>query len=131
MRVLIAEDDPTSRTLLRELLRGYGAVDEVSNGRDAEAAVERALDAGQAYDLVCLDIMMPEMDGHEALHEIRAVEAARGIPLGSGVKVIMITALSDKRNVMAAFAEQCDAYLLKPIDRAKLLEHLRRFQLIV
>jgi two-component system chemotaxis response regulator CheY len=116
--------------LLRELLRPYGTVDEATNGRDAEAAVIKALGERQPYDLVCLDIMMPEMDGHEALHEIRAVEAAHGVPLGSGAKVIMTTALSDKRNVLAAFAEQCDAYLLKPIEKPKLLEHLRQFKLI-
>lgn len=130
MRILIAEDDPTNRTLLRELLKGYGPVDEVTNGRDAETAVLKALVAGAPYDLVCLDIMMPELDGHAALREIRAAEAAKGIPLGSGAKVIMTTALSDKRSVMTAFGEQCDAYLVKPIHRARLLDHLRRFALI-
>jgi two-component system, chemotaxis family, chemotaxis protein CheY len=130
MRVLIAEDDPTSRTLLRQLLKAYGSVDEVTNGRDAETAVLRALVAGAPYDLVCLDIMMPELDGHAALKEIRAMEAAKGIPLGGGAKVIMTTALSDKGSVMAAFNEQCDAYLMKPIDKAKLLDHLRRLSLI-
>jgi two-component system chemotaxis response regulator CheY len=130
MRILIAEDDPTSRLLLRELLKGYGTVDEVTNGRDAEAAVQKALAAGARYDLVCLDIMMPEMDGHATLHEIRIVEEAHGVPLGSGAKVIMTTALGDKRNVMAAFAEQCDAYLVKPVEKAKLLDHLRRLGLI-
>lgn len=130
MRILIAEDDPTSRMLLRELLKGYGTVDEVANGRDAEAAVLKAFEEDAPYDLICLDVMMPEMDGQETLHEIRTVEAARGVPLGSGAKIVMTTALSDKRNVLEAFAEQCDAYLLKPIDKAKLLEHLRRFQLV-
>ncbi len=130
MRVLIAEDDDTSRLLLRELLRPYGTVDETTNGRDAEAAVLQALEDGEPYDLVCLDIMMPEMDGQEALHEIRAVEAAHGVPLGAGAKVIMTTALTDKRSVMAAFAEQCDAYLPKPVEKAKLVDHLRRLGLI-
>ncbi len=130
MRVLIAEDDPTSRTLLRELLKGYGTVEEAVNGRDAETAVLKALVAGTPYDLICLDIMMPEMDGHAALQEIRTMEAAKGIPLGSGAKVIMVTALTDKRSVMSAFAEQCDAYLPKPVDKAKLLDHLRRLGLI-
>lgn len=130
MRILIAEDDPTSRTLLRELLKGYGKVDEVTNGRDAETAVLKALVAEAPYDLICLDIMMPEMDGHAALREIRMVEAAKGIPLGSGAKVIMTTALTEKRHVMTAFSEQCDAYLMKPIERVKLQDHLRRLKLI-
>ena len=67
MKTLIAEDDFTSSVILQELLRGYGPFHLASNGKDAVAAVAAALAAHEPYDLVCLDIMMPEMDGQEAL----------------------------------------------------------------
>jgi two-component system chemotaxis response regulator CheY len=125
MKTLIAEDDFTSRLLLQKLLTPYGEVHVASNGREALEAFTEAADQGEPYGLVCLDIMMPEMDGQEVLKEIRALEEARDIPTGAGAKVIMTTALKDRGSVMTAFREQCDAYLVKPIDRDRLLGHLR------
>ena len=85
------------------------------------SAFRMALDAGQPYDLVCLDIMMPEMDGHAALKEMRALEESKGIDSTHGAKIIMTTALGDVKNVAAAYKALCDGYLVKPVDKAKLL----------
>jgi two-component system chemotaxis response regulator CheY len=74
--------------------------------------------------------MMPEMDGQTALKEIRTIEESRGIMLGDGVKIIMTTALSDIDNKIKAVNEFCDGYLVKPIDRSKLLDLIRSFGLI-
>ncbi len=130
MKTLIVEDDFTSRLLLQEILKHYGAVHIAVNGKEAVAAVTAAMDAGEPYHLICLDIMMPEMDGFEALKKIRSAEEARGILSSRGVKVIMTTALDQVKNVIHAFKELCDAYLFKPIDKAKLLEQLRAWDLI-
>lgn len=130
MKSLVVEDDLTNRFLLRELLRSYGTSDAVTNGKEAVAAIKSALAADTPYDLVCLDIMMPEMDGHQALKDIRAVEQLCGIEPGWGVKVVMVTIVNDKNNVMNAFREQCDGYLVKPVDQAKLLEVLRELHLV-
>jgi len=70
MKTLIAEDDFTGRLLLQEILKRYGALHIAVNGKEAVEAVRTAMDAGEPYDLVCLDIMMPEMDGYQALAEI-------------------------------------------------------------
>ena len=64
---------------------------------------------------------MPEMDGHAVLKAVRAAEEAKGDPCRRRQKVIMTTSLSDKGNVFTAFREMCDGYLVKPIDRTKLL----------
>lgn len=129
MKTLIAEDDATSRLLLQELLKPYGAADVALTGREAVAAVEAALASGAPYDLVCLDIMMPEMDGQEALKALRTLEAKHGREGPRAAKVLMTTALRDKGNVLQAFREQCDGYLVKPIDRAMLVRYLGQFQL--
>ena len=70
LRILLAEDDFTSRLLLQTFLSRYGECHIAVNGREAVAAFRLALEQGQRYDLICMDIMMPEMDGGEAVREI-------------------------------------------------------------
>jgi two-component system chemotaxis response regulator CheY len=129
MKTLIAEDDPTSHLLLKEILKPFGPSQSAGNGREAVEALRAALESGEPFDLVCLDIMMPEMDGQQALQEIRALEEAQGVLGSSGAKIIMTTALDDPKNVVAAFSGLADAYLVKPIDKARLLEELRKLKL--
>lgn len=117
MRCLIVDDDPVCRKVLSAALRAYGTVEEATNGRDAVAAVRVAVQAQQPYDLITLDIMMPDMDGQAALTAIRALEIAAG---PGGAKIFMTSALGDGKNVMAAFREHCTGYLTKPIDLEKM-----------
>jgi two-component system chemotaxis response regulator CheY len=130
MRVLIVEDDFTSRLLLHKFLSDYGECHVAVNGTEAAQAFQRAKQEGQKYDLICMDIMMPEMDGQRALREIRALEQAAGTLSGDEVRVIMTTGLEDTKNLLESFQGWCDAYLTKPIDTAKLLGHLKPFALI-
>lgn len=130
MKTLIVEDDFVSRLLMQELLRVYGQCDVAVNGKEAIVAVASSLEAGTPYDLICMDIMMPEMDGQEALKEVRRLEEKHGREPGQGARVFMTTALRDRQSVMQAFREQCDGYLVKPIEKAKLLGYLRQLGLI-
>ena len=130
MKTLIVEDDFTSRLLLQEILKNYGAVHIAVNGKEAVAAACTAMDAGEPYNLICLDIMMPEMNGMDALKEIRGTEQARGILLTRGAKVIMTTALDGAKNIMEAFQGLCDAYLVKPIAKPALIKQMHRLGLI-
>ena len=130
MKTLIVEDDFTSRLLMQELLKGYGLPHVAINGREAVDAVRVALESGQPYDLICLDIMMPGMDGHQALKEIRALEDAKGIFSSEGAKILMTTALTDMKNKIDAFSGLCDGYLTKPIHKDLLLGELRKLNLI-
>ncbi len=130
MKTLITEDDFTSRLLLQEFLRSYGPSHIAVTGKEAVEAVRVALDAAHPYDLICMDIMMPEMDGHAALKEIRALEEARGIDSTAGAKIVMTTALDDMKSVSEAYFNLCDSYITKPIQKAKLLEELRKMALI-
>ena len=130
MKSLIAEDDLTSRTLLESYLKVYGAINVAENGKEAVEAVRLALEANEPYDLVCLDIMMPEMDGQEALKQIRQLESEAGVTAEKRARVIMTTAHADRDNVLEAIQGQCDYFLVKPIDKRALLEELRRLGLI-
>jgi two-component system chemotaxis response regulator CheY len=130
MHTLIVEDDFTSRLLLQSFLAQYGECHIAVNGREAVAAFRAAHKDGQPYDLICMDIMMPEMDGQAAVREIRAIEEAEGLLSTHGVKIIMTTALDDVKNVVQSYKALCDAYLFKPIDTKKLLGHITEFHLV-
>jgi two-component system chemotaxis response regulator CheY len=130
MKTLIVEDDFTSRLLLQASLTPYGECHIAVNGREAVEAFRAAREQGQRYDLICMDIMMPEMDGHEALKQIRKLEDDADILSSDAAKVVMTTALDDIGNVMAAFKGLCDAYLMKPIEKANLLAKLKSLHLI-
>ena len=101
-----------------------------SNGREAVDAFRVAHDGGRNYDLICMDIMMPEMDGQAALKQIRALEEAAGVLPHAGVKIIMTTAVSDTKAVFASYQGLCDGYLFKPLDTGKLVEYLKSFGLV-
>ena len=130
MKTLIVEDDFTSRLLLQEILKHYGPVHIAVNGVEAVGAVDAARKAGEPYDLICLDITMSEMNGYDVLKTIRGSEEALGIVSSDGVKIVMTTALNGMKSIVQSFQGLCDAYLFKPIYKAKLLEQLRALGLI-
>lgn len=117
MRILIVEDDFISRKVLEKQLASYGEVDVTVNGREAVEAVRMQLDQGAPYDLICLDIMMPEMDGQEALRGIRAAEKNADIAGLERARIIMTTALNDSKDILSSFRDECDGYLVKPIKK--------------
>ena len=129
MKILIVEDDFISRQVLGKFLGEQGSCDIAVNGKEALEAFKLAIEARDSYDLVCLDIMMPEMDGQTALQEIRVLEEAHGVRSSRGATVLMTTALDDVRNIMTAFHGLCDGYLVKPVARAKLIQLLEQFEL--
>jgi two-component system chemotaxis response regulator CheY len=130
MKCLIVEDDFAARKLLQVYLSNYADCFIAVNGHEAVEAIREALEEGESYDLICLDIMMPEMDGHKALEAIRQVEKEQGIRGLDGVKVIMTTALDDSKNIMGAFRTGCEAYIVKPIRKEKLLEEIKQLGLL-
>lgn len=130
MKALIVEDDPSIRLLLQKILEKYGECHTAENGTQAVEAFSDAHAFGRPFNLVCLDIMMPEMDGHEALRQMRAIEEQHGITALNGATIIMITARHDYRAVSAAYAGLCNEYLVKPFEKARLLELLIEHRLI-
>lgn len=130
MGTLIVEDDFASRKLLQTILAPYGHCDTAANGKEAVDAFRLAWDEDRPYDLICLDIMMPEMDGQEVLREVRNYEDQRGVPDSDRAKVIMTTAAGDRQNVVEAATAGIEAYLVKPIDRQRLLDEVGRLGLL-
>ena len=130
MRILIAEDDFASRKFLFKFLLQYGECDITIDGIEAVEAFLLALDEGKPYDLVCLDIMMPKLDGVKVLKAIRDIEKQRNTEDLGRVKIIMTTALNDAGTVFGSFDTGCEAFAAKPINTVKLVEVMTKLRLI-
>ncbi len=130
MKSLIVEDDFTARKLMQIYLKDYGETDIAINGQEAIDAFSLALEKNEPYDLICLDIMMPEVDGMEALEEIRKIEEKNNILGLSGVKIIMTTAKEQSRDIFGAFNAGCEAYIIKPVKKEALEKEMRKLNLI-
>ena len=130
MKTLIVEDDFTSRLLLQTVLARYGECHIAVNGKEAVAAFRIATSNGSPYNLICMDVMMPEMNGQDAVKQVRALEELHGVISTHGAKIIMTTAVNDVPSVLLSFKDLCDAYLFKPIDIAKLLHEIKTFGLV-
>lgn len=130
MKILLAEDDFASRKFMDKYLSKYGECDVTVDGEEAVDAFMMALEDGEPYDLACLDVMMPVLDGYQVLKALRNIEAEKGIPKDKRIKVIMTTALNEERNVKMAFDLGCEAYSGKPIDVEKFDKVLKKLGLI-
>lgn len=131
MRILIAEDDAISRQIIHKILARFGRCDTVEDGAEALEAFKLAIEDGEPYNLVCLDIMMPGVDGQTALKQLRELERGNEIRGGREARVIMLTALDDPHSVVEAYYRGgATAYLVKPVEAQKLMLELQRLGLI-
>jgi len=130
VKILIAEDEYVSRKFLYKFLSEYGECDVTVDGMEAIEAFLMALDEGSPYDLICLDIMMPEVDGLKALKTIRQLENEKNLDRDDRAKIIMTTALNYTKEVNEAFESGSEAYAAKPINTDKLLEVLKKLGLV-
>ena len=130
MKILIAEDDLASRTFLVKLLSPFGECDQTLDGIETVEAFIFALNAGQPYDLVCLDIMMPKVDGRRALQLMREFERQKKLEPEKKARIIMVSALSDQQTVEESQQMGSEAYIAKPIDTENLLQIIREMGLI-
>jgi two-component system chemotaxis response regulator CheY len=116
MKALVVDDDLTTRIVLEEILSGYAEVDTCVDGDEAVLAYRRELERGAPYDLICMDVLMPKMNGIETLNLIRREEELDPVLRPRHTKVIMTTGSDDKSTIDQAFQRFCDAYVIKPID---------------
>jgi len=130
MKILILEDDPVSGKMLANYLESYGKCDLTTDGKSAVALFQNALQSEDRYRLIFIDIMVPEILGHDVLKIIRETEQKKRIPIGKKAKIIMTTSLSDPENIIEAFKETCDSYLIKPIRKDKLINDIKSLGLL-
>lgn len=131
LRILVAEDELISRILMQEMMKGLGCVHTAANGKEAIEAARMALQRRKPYQLICLDIMMPEVDGLAALAAIRQLEDEADLPPMQSARILMTSASGEMSHVKAAAAGRCDGYLIKPIERNALMRQLAKLLLPV
>jgi two-component system chemotaxis response regulator CheY len=126
MKILVVDDEPVSRRMLERIMQTFGDCSSVASGGEAIAAFEAAWASWAPFDLITLDVSMPEMDGTETLSQIRQRENAKHVPNDKRVKVVMVTARSDKPTVLTAIQAGCNDYITKPLQRETIAKKLAR-----
>ncbi|MEO5339173.1 MAG: response regulator [Magnetococcus sp. MYC-9] len=131
MRILIVDDEPFNRMLLQQILKEVGECDLAVDGREAVEAFVIADEDGLPYDLVLLDIMMPEMNGQDALKSIRSYEREKGVVGAKETAIFMVTALDTETQVVEAFFKgRCTDYITKPVNKDRLFAKLQEYHLL-
>lgn len=131
MRILILEDDTTSRIILNRMLSQFGEVVLATNGKEAIDAYFESCNQNKRFELICLDIMVPQIDGQEVLRIIRNKEKDLGFDnLKNRSQIVMITALNDIDNVLTSFNEQCEGYIIKPFNKEKIVTTMQKLGLL-
>lgn len=123
LKMLIVDDDPAGLQILNRMLAPYGKTDIAITGKDAVEVFQAALNAGNPYDLICLD-MLSEADGKEMLKQIRTLEKEKGVHALDGVKIMMTTAAEGNQHNTGPFKSGCTGYLKKPVNETKLINLL-------
>lgn len=124
LNILLVEDDFITRTLESKILSMFGSCDVAVNGKEAIIAFRNSLRCKNYYDLIILDIMLPEVDGEGVLSRIRSLETRSGITGMDRVKIIMVSSIDSMDTIKHSFTKQSDAYIIKPFTKKKLLREL-------
>jgi len=130
LKILIAEDDEESLLLLENYFSEFGKCDMVKSGKEAYQAFLKAIEDDFSYDLISLDINMPEMNGHEVLKKIRQKEKKIQDKDSIACKIMMTTASVDADNFIKAMKDNCDAYIGKPVRKNFIKQKLKELNLI-
>jgi len=123
-KILVVDDEALNRKLIRECLAELADCICTASGAEALQAFELAMKEDKPFDVVLLDIAMPEMDGIETLKRLRGIEEKKKILFGTGTPVLMVTAFTNP--FMKSFREGADGYVVKPIEPDKMIEDIRK-----
>lgn len=129
MKILVTDDNKVARKILCNFLHQYGQVDEASSGFEAIDAVTHALKK-DPYTLIFLDIIMPQLDGHDVLKSIRKLEKEAGRTGAQRAHIIMVTSVAAKKTIDKSVQCLADGHLLKPIDQQSITAQLQRLKII-
>lgn len=130
MRILIAEDVQLMQKLLGKLLEPYGEISFAKDGREALSKFQESIHTKAYFDLICLDINLPEINGLEVLKNIRAGEKLNHIPVKNRAKIVMVSSTNDANIVVKAINLGCNGYIVKPFSKDKIVNELKKLGLI-
>ncbi len=130
-RFLIVEDDMLSCKILEDVLSRFAKCDTALDGATGFEMFERAIIEGQPYDLICTDIVMPGIDGHEFVRQIRAREESLPVEDYVSTKIFVISSNGTPEYMLRALLDnECTDYIVKPFRRESLIATLKKYDLI-
>jgi len=130
MRILIVDDDAPNRKLLKDIVSKLGECDAAEGGQEALSEFKKAWEEWRPFNLIFLDVLMPDMDGRQVLLKIREIEKDKKISEQHQVRVIMVTGLSEEETVMDCLRNGCDEFIVKPIDIQLVFEKIKNLGLM-
>lgn len=130
-RFLIVDDDELSRKILADYMAEFAECSTAPNGKAGYELFEKAILDGKPFDLICSDVLMPEVSGHEMVSRIRAREESLPIAGYIRTRIFMISASGSPKDMSEALLDNnCDDYIVKPFQRTTLKAMLRKYDLI-
>jgi HD-like signal output (HDOD) protein/FixJ family two-component response regulator len=129
MHILVVDDEVASRSKMKTLMETFGECQTADNGMDAIALFEKAIETGRPFQLVTLDIEMPDLQGTEVLQLIRQIEKDNQVAPDQRAKIMMVTCRSEKQQVVDCIQTGCDAYIAKPFNIKAVQEKIKKFGL--
>ncbi|MCF6249178.1 MAG: response regulator [Desulfobacula sp.] len=130
MKILVVDDELVSRKKMAKIVTDFGLVDSVKNGKAAISTVKTSLEDWKLYNLITLDVSMPDISGTEVLSSIRQLEEDRGLEDDEKAKILMVTSHSDVETVKACVGK-CDGYVIKPFNKEVMVKKMKKIGLDV
>ncbi len=130
IKTLIVEDVTVLQKMISRIIKSYAEVTSIDNGVEAIYLYTKAILNDDPYDLICLDIYIPEMNGLEVLQNIRKFEEKIGLSSENRVKIIVITSLANNESFEREIKKYADSFLNKPFSPADLTNELNKYFLI-
>jgi two-component system chemotaxis response regulator CheY len=135
MRILVVDDDFVTRTKIETLLSVHGQCDTAEDGDQAWEMFQKAHKVFKPYNLITMDVDMPGMNGHEVVKKIREFEEENihhyeSDEVGNEAKIIMVTSMQSRSDVIASFRGGCECFIRKPIKKEDLNEALDKLEIL-
>ncbi|MCP3900403.1 MAG: response regulator [Desulfobacteraceae bacterium] len=124
MKFLVVDDDFVSRSKMEAIVESIGEYKSAESGKEAIDLFKAGLKSDKTFDIIMLDIAMPDMDGTEVLFNIREIEKTHNITEQNQTKIIMVTSHSDKGHRITCIQAGCDDYIVKPFDAETIQEKI-------
>ncbi len=127
MKILVVEDEFVSRVKIQKILERFGECHAAVNGEELVSAFVQAHEMDDPYQLLTVDIRLPDMTGQEIVRRIREWEHNHDVVSSNKeAKILMVTALGDGKSIMSSFKQGCEGYVVKPFDFKKIADALAK-----
>lgn len=124
MDILVVDDDNSNRLLMNHILSNIAKIQLAHNGLDAVDMVEKHLKSGSSFDVIFMDVVLPDIDGFETIRRIKSAE--KSLKPNKKSKIVVLTSYDLIHSKWNAIANDCDSFLVKPVEKYKILAQIQK-----